>query len=60
MPALPFDEAGKYVAAAYVVFLAFILLYMLIMSMKLGRIEKELEELNKIADPSSKGPNEDR
>jgi hypothetical protein len=26
-PALPLDEAGKYVAAAYVVFLALILIY---------------------------------
>ena len=32
MPALPLDEAGKYVAAAYLVFLALILAYVAIMA----------------------------
>ena len=32
MPALPLDEAGKYVAAAYVVFLTLILVYVAIMA----------------------------
>ncbi|MCX6386039.1 MAG: hypothetical protein NTV40_05320 [Solirubrobacterales bacterium] len=50
MPALPLDEAGKYVAAAYLVFLALILIYVAIMAVKLGRIEKELVELNELAD----------
>ncbi len=50
MPALPLDEAGKYVAGAYVVFLALVLLYVGIMASKLGRIEKELEELNRLAE----------
>jgi hypothetical protein len=45
MPALPLDEAGKYVAGAYVVFLALILVYVAIMAAKLGRIERELTEL---------------
>ena len=45
MPALPLDEAGKYVAAAYLVFLALILIYVAIMAVKLSRIEKELVEL---------------
>ena len=35
MPALPLDEAGKYVAGAYVVFLALILIYVAIMAAKL-------------------------
>ena len=45
MPALPLDEAGKYVAGAYVVFLALILVYVAIMATKLGKIERELTEL---------------
>ena len=44
-PALPLDEAGRYVAAAYVVFLALIVVYVAIMAAKLQRIERELSEL---------------
>jgi len=50
MPALPLDEAGKYVAGAYVVFIALIGIYVAIMAAKLGRIERELEQLNALAD----------
>jgi hypothetical protein len=39
-------SGGKYVAAAYVVFLALILLYLAIMATKLSRIERELDELS--------------
>jgi hypothetical protein len=49
-PALPLDEAGKYVAAAYLVFLALILIYVAIMASKLSRIERELGELNELVD----------
>ena len=45
MPALPLDEAGKYVAAAYLVFLALVLVYVAIMATKLGRISREIEEV---------------
>jgi type II secretory pathway component PulM len=45
MPALPLDEAGKYVAGAYVVFLVLIAVYVAIMAAKLQRIERELREL---------------
>lgn len=45
MPALPLDEAGKYVAAAYLVFLALLLIYVAIIGMKVARIEKEVGEL---------------
>jgi len=44
-PALPLDEAGKYVAGAYIVFLVLIVVYVAIMAAKLGRMEKELREL---------------
>jgi hypothetical protein len=45
MPALPLDEAGKYVAAAYLVFLALILIYVAIMAGRLSRIERDLDEV---------------
>jgi hypothetical protein len=45
MPALPLDEAGKYVAAAYLVFLAILLIYVSIMAGRLSRVERELSEL---------------
>jgi predicted S18 family serine protease len=48
MPALPLDEAGKYVAAAYLVFLALILIYVAIMAGRLARIEKDLEEVTEL------------
>jgi hypothetical protein len=48
-PALPLHEAGKYVAGAYVVFIALILIYVAIMAARLGRIERELGELEELA-----------
>ena len=50
MPALPLDEAGKYVAGAYVVFFTLVVIYVAIIGAKIGRIERELEELNKLID----------
>ena len=50
MPALPLDEAGKYVAGAYAVFVVLILLYVAIMAAKLQRIERELRELAAFAE----------
>jgi hypothetical protein len=49
MPALPLHSAGPYVAAAYLVFVALILIYVAIMATKLVRIERELGELNELA-----------
>ncbi len=46
MTALPLDEAGKYVAAAYLVFLLLLLVYVAIMAGKLQRLERELTELS--------------
>jgi hypothetical protein len=46
MPALPLDEAGKYVAGAYVTFTVLILVYVSIIGAKIARIGRELEELN--------------
>ncbi len=50
MPALPLDEAGKYVAAAYLVFVAILLIYVAIMSGRLSRLERDLTELNQELD----------
>lgn len=44
-PALPLDEAGKYVAAAYLVFLALVLIYVAIMAGRLARVEKDLGDV---------------
>ncbi len=50
MPALPLHEAGKYVAAAYVVVFALVLVYVAIMAARLGRIERELGELLELSE----------
>jgi hypothetical protein len=39
-------DNGGYVAAAYLVFLALLLVYFVIMAVRLGRVERELVELN--------------
>ena len=44
-PALPLHTAGKYVAGAYIVFLALVLVYVAIMATRLARTERELSEL---------------
>jgi hypothetical protein len=49
-PALPLDEAGKYVAAAYLVFLALILIYVAIMAAKLAKIEREVIDLAELVE----------
>ncbi len=45
MPALPLDEAGKYVAGAYVVFLTLIMVYVAILGAKIARIDREISAL---------------
>jgi hypothetical protein len=45
VPALPLDDAGPYVAGAYLVFLALILIYVAIMAGKLVRIQRDVNEL---------------
>ncbi len=44
-PALPLHEAGKYVAGAYIVLLAMVLVYVAIMAVRMSRTERELGEL---------------
>lgn len=42
------DNAG-YVAAAYLVFLALLLIYLAVAAIRSSRLERELQELNRIA-----------
>jgi Na+/melibiose symporter-like transporter len=44
-PALPLHTAGPYVAAAYIVFVVVILVYVAIMATRLRRTERELAAL---------------
>jgi hypothetical protein len=59
MPALPLDDAGPYVAAAYLIFLALILVYVAIMAAKLVRIEREIGELADLAEGGAGEPDPD-
>lgn len=45
MPALPLDEAGKYVAGAYVVFFTLIVVYVTIIGSKIARIARQVDDL---------------
>lgn len=44
-PALPLHTAGPYVAAAYIVFVVVVVIYVGIMARRLRRTERELAEL---------------
>ncbi len=46
VPALPLHEAGKYVAAAYITLLVLVVVYVAVMALRVGRIERELGELS--------------
>jgi CcmD family protein len=43
------STSEKYVAAAYLVVFAFILLYLAIMALKLSRLERQIGELTELA-----------
>ena len=49
-PALPLDEAGKYVAAAYGVFVTLLVVYMAIIGARIARVEREVKELADMAE----------
>ena len=46
-PALPLHTAGPYVAAAYIVFVVLILIYVAIMAARLRRTERDVAELQR-------------
>ena len=56
MPALPLDEAGKYVAGAYVVFLTLILVYVSIIGSKIARIGRQVDELLELEESREREP----
>ena len=56
--ALP-DNTG-YVAAAYLVVFALVLVYLVIMARKLARFERELVELNELAEARVAAPERER
>jgi hypothetical protein len=57
LPALPLHEAGKYVAGAYVVLFALVLIYVVIMAVRLGRVEREVDELlTRASEPADEAP----
>jgi CcmD family protein len=51
---LPIAEAGDYVAGAYAVFIALVVVYVAIIGSKLARMEKELTTLNELMDKRAK------
>jgi hypothetical protein len=59
IPALPLHTAGKYVAGAYVVLFALVLIYVSIMAIRLSRIERDLGELLSLSAPSPEGERAD-
>jgi hypothetical protein len=46
VPALPLDEAGKYVAGAYLTLFVLVVVYVAIIGTKIARIDRELEDLS--------------
>jgi CcmD family protein len=55
---LPLHTAGPYVAAAYVVFVVLIVIYVAIMAGRLSGIERELGELTELATRARAGQEE--
>jgi len=49
MPALPLHTAGPYVAAAYIVFLTLVIVYVAIMAVRLTRVQRQVAELRELA-----------
>jgi hypothetical protein len=50
LPALPLHSAGKYVAGAFIVLFAMVLIYVSIMAIRLSRLERELGELLELSE----------
>jgi CcmD family protein len=49
------SASEKYVAAAYLVVFAFVVVYLVIMAMKLTRLEREVGELTELARKQTDG-----
>ncbi len=48
-------DNGGYVAAAYLVFLALLLIYLAVAAMRAGRLERDLAELNELVGAATDG-----
>jgi hypothetical protein len=48
IPGLVLSEAVKYVAGAYIVVMALVIVYLAIMATRLGRVERELSSLSSL------------
>jgi hypothetical protein len=46
MPALPLDEAGAYVAAAYAIFVALLVVYVVVMARHIADAREQLRRLD--------------
>ncbi|MGA2009506.1 MAG: hypothetical protein ABSH51_03075 [Solirubrobacteraceae bacterium] len=46
-PEIPLGTGGRFVAAAYIVFVVLILVYVAIMAVRAQRLERELDELRR-------------
>ncbi len=55
-PALPLHTAGKYVAAAYIVVFAIVLIYVAVMAIRLSHIERDLGELLELSERDEPAP----
>jgi hypothetical protein len=55
---LPEHSNDGYVAAAYIVFLAIVLIYVAIMAIRLGRVQRKVEDLRR--DPDRGDPPRER
>jgi hypothetical protein len=49
-PALPLDEAGKYVAAAYGIFVTMLVVYIAIIGARFARVEREVKEIAELVE----------
>ena len=54
MPVIPLDEGGAYVAAAYLVFVALVVLYVAIIGSKIARMERDLQTLTELVERPSR------
>jgi hypothetical protein len=52
---IPGNSNNGYVAAAYIVFFAIVLIYVAIMALRLTRVERSLRELNERAEAPPRG-----
>jgi CcmD family protein len=59
-PELPLGKSGKFVAGAYIVVLALILIYVAIMAVRAQRLERELDELRRDVEAAAAARDPDR